>query len=428
MDVLWLILVIGQKLTTVLEMAARNMPIIVSNMEVDGHQHQEGERGQEQEKVQAQLEAEERKEEEDRVKERQEEQIAWDVAMNPGEISYGDELYQRLLEMYPGVKEGKIPQKLLYTGDKLLRAIHFCREDCEYGGFHPRFAIWSLENQPVQFQSHRRGETAIYTYVRQGEVRKPFRVPEPGETLMSGVKWHTTRPKMEKAALMNSCGLDGFLTDLKLRSLDYNVCFECLFRHEGTSGRNLENILRTLISHIFVFAKSETGKLYQQIRKFTKEQDLFLKRVWLDDNGFRIMKKKFYNSAGEIFEAEDLLFVNKGDEEQDDGYRNFSFGNTRISMQYILMEQLHQICQVRVYFHCSCMPSRKGNAKIQVFGEGVQPLIHPAYGTFNTEVMRFDEDFALAEQIRMGLDPTLRVNEAPLAKRIDQCECPSCEE
>jgi hypothetical protein len=283
-----------------------------------------------------------------------------------------------------------------------------------------------LENQPVQFQSHRRGEAAIYTYVREGEVRKPFRVPEPGDTLMSGIKWHTTRAGKQKAALVNSCGLDGFLTDLKLRSLDPRICFECLFRHEGTSGRNLENIIRTLISHIFVFAKSDTEKRYHQIRKFTKDQDLFLKRVWLDDNGFRIMKKTFRNSAGQEFEAEDLLFVNKEEEEEEEGYRSFCYGNTRVSMQYLLMEQLHQICQLRVYFHCECRPMRKGDAKIQIFGNGAKPLIHPAYATFNTEKMRFDEDFAAAEEIRMGLNPDMKVISSPLAKRIDSCACPSC--
>jgi len=409
-------------------MASISGKMIVSAMEVDQPVMVVDGLNQRSVEIQAELNEQEKKEEEGRNQERKEEEAVWDVASKPGVITPVEEIYNKILEQNPSIRDGLYPQRLLYTGDKLMRALHFCREDCEYGGVHPRFAIWSLENQPMQFHSHKRGEVAFYTPVRKGEIRKPFRIPASGDTLMSGIKWATTRPKEDKAGLVNSCGLDGFLTDLKLRALDIETCFECLFRHEGTSGRNLENILRTLISHIFVFARSEADQRFQQIRKFTKEQDLFLKRVWLDDQGFRIMKRSFVNSAGVEFEAEDLLYVSKEGEDgfDEDGFKSFKFGNTRVSMQYLLMEQLHQVCQLRVYFHCSCTTLRKGDAKIQVFGEGVQPLIHPAYATFSTQKMKFDEDFAATEKIRMGLSGDMRVNDAPLAKRIDMCECPIC--
>jgi hypothetical protein len=94
---------------------------------------------------------------------------------------------------------------------------------------HPKFRLIASENCPVIFTVHK-NDVIVYspTEPSLGELHRPLKIPEVGDILIHVIKWRNALPE-RGAGIKNSCTIDSFLTDIKIRSLDKNVCFECLF-------------------------------------------------------------------------------------------------------------------------------------------------------------------------------------------------------
>lgn len=185
----------------------------------------------------------------------------------------------------------KKEKKILSTKIKFFENVLFSTVICALANCstsHPKYGVYVSDNLPVIFDSHEEDDTIYYVPYRN-RVIHPFRMPKVGDTLITGIRWNTVNPGPKKWGVTNSCMIDGFLTDLKLRSLDKDFCFECLFQHEGGPGRNLERCLRTLILHIIMFSKPIHRIGYQQIKKFSYEEDLKIKRIWMDKDCIKLV-------------------------------------------------------------------------------------------------------------------------------------------
>ena len=173
---------------------------------------------------------------------------------------------------------------------------------CHRGHF--KYGLHVKSNQPCVLDKHDEDDVVYYVpYL--SKITQPLRTPAVGDTLISGIRWNTTTPRDRQVAVVNSCMLDGFLTDLKMRSLDVKFCFECLFNHPHGPGKNLERCLRTLISHITISARPITQAKYVRIRSFSYEEDLKVKRIWLDKETFQLVPE--YNGDTGSYE-QNLLY------------------------------------------------------------------------------------------------------------------------
>ena len=152
---------------------------------------------------------------------------------------------------------------------------------------HRKYGCTITTKIPVIFHSHSPDGQVYYVPYRQ-KVSLPFRMPKTGDALITGIRWNTKQARADPN-VVNSCMIDGFLTDLKIRGLDRDFCFECLFLHKLGPGLLLERCLRTLILHIVVSARARPNKGYLKISTFTLETDLKIKRIWLDKNGVRLV-------------------------------------------------------------------------------------------------------------------------------------------
>jgi hypothetical protein len=113
-----------------------------------------------------------------------------------------------------------------------------CSKGCAEG--HPKFGLITSENRPVIFTAHKNVEIVYSpTEPSLSELHGPLKIPEEGDILLHGIKWGTVMPERGKG-VKNSCMIDSFLTDIKIRSLDKNVCFECLFFIMKEPGLNLK--------------------------------------------------------------------------------------------------------------------------------------------------------------------------------------------
>ena len=154
---------------------------------------------------------------------------------------------------------------------------------CGYEGCrtaHCKYGLHVASNQPCIFDVH--DQEGVWYRPSVTKVSKPLRIPAEGDVLLTGIRWNTRKPRDDQKPIINTCMIDGFLTDLKLRSLDPKFCFECLFTFTEGGGRDLEQCLRTLISHVIVYARPLAKSRYKRIRSFSFEEDLRIKRIWLD--------------------------------------------------------------------------------------------------------------------------------------------------
>ena len=230
---------------------------------------------------------------------------------------------------------------------------------------HPKYGLHVPSNHPCVFDGHKRGEPAYYLPF-SSHCTAPFREPAVGDTLITGIKWNTRTPRDRQVAVTNSCMLDGFLTDLKIRSLDVKFCFECLFTHSSGPGRDLERCLRTIVFHILVQAKPIARSQYQRIRVFSYEDDLKIKRIWLDKDAMALVPQ--YNE-------------NTGNEEQNLLYRKrrgkrlssflFSFSKARCSCEktpFLLFCGRLGRGPRGVIWVAICYPSEHGSSRLEKAG------------------------------------------------------------
>jgi len=185
-----------------------------------------------------------------------------------------------------------------------LHATSKCRfEGCDVN--HRKYALHVSSNQPCVFDEHT--EEGVYYLPYACKTSFTLRTPRSGDRLITGVQWFTINipgQAPSSPSVRNSCMIDGFLTDLKLRSLDRKFCFECLFMHTYGEGRTLERCLRSLVYHVLVFAKPIAQQKFVRIRKFSYEEDLKIKRIWLDKDN--VWQESRYNDHTGHWE-QDLL-------------------------------------------------------------------------------------------------------------------------
>lgn len=183
------------------------------------------------------------------------------------------------------------PQQMRYLEKsisllKMLAVAVVCTLDgCRVG--HCKYGLHVASNQPCVFDGH--DLEGVWYVPNVTKANRSLRIPADGDVLLTGIRWNTTTPRDQQMPIANSCMIDGFLTDLKVRSLDPKFCFECLFTYDYGAGRDLEQCLRTLISHILVFAKPLAQSQYKRVRVFSYEDDLRIKRIWMDKDALQLV-------------------------------------------------------------------------------------------------------------------------------------------
>lgn len=75
------------------------------------------------------------------------------------------------------------------------------------------------------------GEVFVYIPYLD-ETTTPFRVPEVGDPIISGIRWLSKTAPVKKATV-NGCRFDALLVDLKVQTLAQKVCLSCLFTHSS---------------------------------------------------------------------------------------------------------------------------------------------------------------------------------------------------
>ena len=166
-----------------------------------------------------------------------------------------------------------------------LTSRYRCRiQNC---GGHFRYGMVVKFNLPVEFLKHNFGEVPKYwPYVAKACL--PYRIPADREELMGGIRWHTLTPRplpgrsIAQVGMKNTCMIDGWLTDIKLRTLDVNCCLGCWFVHTSGPGLKIEKTLRTISKFILTCASPEpdASGSTQILKEFTHEQELYIKTIW----------------------------------------------------------------------------------------------------------------------------------------------------
>ena len=125
------------------------------------------------------------------------------------------------------------------------------------------------ENRPVIFIAHKNDEI-VYSPTESSlsELHGPLKIPEKGDVLLNGIKWGIVLTERIKG-VKNICLIDSFLTDIKIRSLDKNVCFECLFFQNEGARLEFEKMLLTLNGHIILFSKPEREGRHQIVQEMS---------------------------------------------------------------------------------------------------------------------------------------------------------------
>ena len=140
-------------------------------------------------------------------------------------------------------------------------------------------------NLPVEFLHHKMGNVAKYwPYVAKACL--PYRTPRDREELIGGIRWNTLTPrKPHVKGISNSCMIDGWLTDIKLRSLDVKTCLGCWFIHKSGPGLKIEKTLRTISKFILTCSSPtpDASGQNQIVKDLTHDQDLFIKTIWLQE-------------------------------------------------------------------------------------------------------------------------------------------------
>ena len=165
---------------------------------------------------------------------------------------------------------------------------------------HFKYGVFVEQNLPVEFLCHDPRRVAYYwPYVHKACL--PFRLPRNGEELMSGIRWNTLTPRNGLQGIKNSCMIDGWLTDIKIRTLDVTCCLGCWFIHTTGRGLKIEKTLRTLSKFILMCASPtpDASGQTQIIHDFTHEEELYIKTIW--------MREKFWN-----FDSKTYSYVKNG--------------------------------------------------------------------------------------------------------------------
>ena len=98
------------------------------------------------------------------------------------------------------------------------------------------------------------------------------------------------RKKTYVKGISNSCMIDGWLTDIKLRTLDVSTCLGCWFIQKSGPGLKIEKALRTISKFILTCAAQnlDASGQNQIVKDLTHDQDLFIKTIWLQEKFFNM--------------------------------------------------------------------------------------------------------------------------------------------
>ena len=289
-------------------------------------------------------------------------------------------------------------------------------------------------NSVVVFAKHD-CDSFVYYQPYFNKANMPFRMPKNNDILINGVRWNTLSREgygnKRKPGIKNSCMIDSFLTDVKLRTLDPGFCFECRFQHRNGDGRLLERTLRTLIFHLLVYAKPEKDGEFMAIKKFTTEEDLKIKRIWLNKNGFRLHSVFDGNGWNE-----DLTYYEFADGRQELGE---AFGGwhkgVNASMDLYILRRIDTVSAFMVLAKCRCSEQVQVRMsyggiirKVPGSSQRLQWTFSLAYRNFNSEAREFEDNFWLwhvynGESIVTTFDkvePARPVNEERCSVCIDR--------
>jgi hypothetical protein len=144
---------------------------------------------------------------------------------------------------------------------------------------HQKFGVVVDENVPVMFKFHDFNEEPTYVTFKT-VISKPIRVPLTGDVLVNGIKW-----RFDPSVIINTvqCIFDCLLAGLKFKYLAQKICLECLFRHAGGLGNNLERFIRTVLYHIVPFGRHLDRDFFRPIRRYEKGMNLRFRRVYWED-------------------------------------------------------------------------------------------------------------------------------------------------
>lgn len=291
------------------------------------------------------------------------------------------------------------------------------KKDCSG---HVKYGVWEESNMPVIFTNHKYEIAYYHTFVIK--VNLPFSIADKGNQLMDGLQWYSSSPNDGQIGLNNSCMIDGFLMDFKIRALDISHCVGCLFMHKTGSGRMIERILRTIIHYIIMVAdpKMDKGGVCQVIRKFTYEQQLFVKRIWIDRllSPDELQQELSIDWHGQPHYVNDLLR---------DPF-NGRHMMTRMSMYRLVLGNLGPITAFDILVVCGCGNRVFNKIQCNRFmavdtesGRYVTP--EPAFLTFNVKTLEFDGNYWETGENENVNTTYSRLN---TSRKINGKDCPSC--
>jgi hypothetical protein len=215
--------------------------------------------------------------------------------------------------------------------------------------------------------------------------------------------------------------LDGFLVDVKFRTLDIDHCCSCLFISRSGPARRLERILRIMMNYIFVVSNPEPDPQgrYMVTRRLTYEQQLFVKRIWIDSHySTADLKHEWHqDNAGNLHEVQNLIYDPITGEEM----------LTRMSMYRMVLDNLSPITSFRADITCHCGGEMAKvlqcfRYEVIMLDSGDRVLVpEPAFRTFSAVTLEFDNKYWLT-----GENPNINRLDKNLARRIQGAPCELC--
>lgn len=284
---------------------------------------------------------------------------------------------------------------------------------------HFKYGVWEDRNLPVVFTNHKYEIAYYHAFVIKATL--PFKIADRGNSLMDGIKWYSASPRDGQIGLTNTCMIDGFLMDFKLRALDISYCVGCLFMHKSGYGRMIERALRTIIHYIFVVTKPTPSSdgMYQVVRKMSYEQQLFVKRIWIDKTFTpdELRTEMSTDYQGNQHLINDLM--------SDPNSRRRMM--TRLSMYRMLLENLSPVCNYIIKLACLC-GSKNYHClfyRFKTIDHEDGPYIYPepAFQTFNPMTLEFETDYRA-----VGEGETARTRDVDknTTRRVNGMPCPRC--
>lgn len=293
---------------------------------------------------------------------------------------------------------------------------------------HYKYGVYREKNMPVVYGHHKKD--VAYYFSHGIKATHPIQVPHTTGRLIDGIKWYSATPRDGQIGLRMTCMIDGFLTDLKVRTLDKSFCMGCLFISKDYEGRKLERVIRTIMLYIYAVAKPEPGPdgVHQVIREFSYEQQLFIKRIWIDRlyDSYELREELQHEMRGNsVLQS----LVNDLSYDPIDSSRHMM---VRMTQFRFVIENLLPVAVFTADALCGCGYSYHRSFNILRFQairvlQGWHIGVEAAYFTFNAQTLEFDEDYW--EYGGAERDTALTNNlYRNLSKKVEGSHCTICDQ